>query len=280
MRGIRQQAGHLTFQKFNDGDDVGRPLVVRDVGPIQGVEWHGSDSAARDAAQKPDGTKYDGRLFFRRAFPAGGVQRRSQSLPVVSSSRRLVASSAVMQVVTLCQNRSVVPYAELQAATGTASVKELEHLIIHHCIYSGLLAAKLDQRTQQLRVFKSAPRKVSPEKLDRMISSLSSWLDRARDVSRFLDGVGRDLDEEAEKAAAAGRAKALALLAAKKDRELTMLMKGKQSGAEGDVDLDGEGVPMKTDMMASTKKSKRQKKRQMDVRGDAHPDTTEQEADD
>ena len=203
---------------------------------------------------------------------------RSQSLPVAPS--RLIASSAVMQVVTLCQNRSVVPYAELQAATGTASVKELEHLIIHHCIYSGLLAAKLDQRTQQLRVFKSAPRKVSPVKLDRMISSLSSWLDRARDVSRFLDGVGRDLDEEAEKAAAAGRAKALALLAAKKDRELTMLMKGKQSGAEGDVDLDGEGVPMKTDMMASTKKSKRQKKRQMDVRGDAHPDTTEQEADD
>ena len=36
---------------------------------------------------------------------------------------------------------------------------------------------------------------------------------------------------------------------------------------------------MKTDMMASTKKSKRQKKRRMDVRGDAHPDTTEQEAD-
>ena len=252
-------------------------------------ESNGTDLTAQQETQLKSLTVRNTTVVFFFAEPSlpgacSVAPSRSQSLPVApsrsQSSHRLVASSAVMQVVTLCQNRSVVPYAELQAATGTASVKELEHLIIHHCIYSGLLAAKLDQRTQQLRVFKSAPRKVSPVKLDRMISSLSSWLDRARDVSRFLDGVGRDLDEEAEKAAAAGRAKALALLAAKKDRELTMLMKGKQSGAEGDVDLDGEGVPMKTDMMASTKKSKRQKKRQMDVRGDAHPDTTEQEADD
>ena len=246
-------------------------------------ESNGTDLTAQQETQLKSLTVRNTTVVFFFGEPSlpgacSVAPSRSQSLPVAPS--RLIASSAVMQVVTLCQNRSVVPYAELQAATGTASVKELEHLIIHHCIYSGLLAAKLDQRTQQLRVFKSAPRKVSPVKLDRMISSLSSWLDRARDVSRFLDGVGRDLDEEAEKAAAAGRAKALALLAAKKDRELTMLMKGKQSGAEGDVDLDGEGVPMKTDMMASTKKSKRQKKRQMDVRGDAHPDTTEQEADD
>ena len=161
----------------------------------------------------------------------------------------------------------MVPYAELQAATDAATVEELEHLIIHQCIYGGLLSAKLDQRTQQLRVFKSAPRKVSPEKLDRMILSLSAWLDRAHDVSRFLDGVGRDLDEEAEKTAAGARARALALLAAKKDRDMQMMMEGKQSGAEGDADLSGEGVPMKTDMMASTKKSKR-KKRQMDVSGD------------
>ena len=187
-------------------------------------------------------------------------------------------SLLVLQVVTLCQNRSSVPYAELQGATDTKTVKELEHLIIHHCVYTGLLAAKLDQRTQQLRVFKSAPRKVSPEKLDRMIMSLSAWLDRAHDVSRFLDRVGRDLDGEAEKTAAAARARALALLAAKKDREI---MERKESGADGDAELSGEGVPMKTDVMASTKKSKR-KKRQMDVCGepDAHVETKEEGAED
>ena len=187
-------------------------------------------------------------------------------------------SQPALQVVSLCQNRSVVPYAELHAAVGTTSVKELEHLIIHHCIYGGLLSAKLDQRSQQLRVFKSAPRKVSPGKLDRMISSLSSWLDQAHKVSHFLEGVGRSLDEAAERTAAASRTRTLALLAAKKDRDL---VESKQRGAYGDADLNGEGVPIKTDMMASTKKSKR-KKRQMDVSVDvdAHLETDKDGAED
>lgn len=38
-----------------------------------------------------------------------------------------------LTVVGLCSNRKTVSYREIQAAVDVATVKELEHLLIHHC---------------------------------------------------------------------------------------------------------------------------------------------------
>ena len=125
-------------------------------------------------------------------------------------------------------------------------------------MYPGLISGKLDQKSQQLHVYKSAPQKVSPEKFDRMISSLGAWLDQAHKVGYFLDGMGRSLEEATEKAQVAAQAKMIALAQAKKDR-MERMERMKEDG-RGMGKAEEGGVPTKSDMKASVKKPKRKKR--------------------
>jgi len=125
-------------------------------------------------------------------------------------------------------------------------------------MYPGLISGKLDQKSQQLHVYKSAPQKVSPEKFDRMISSLGAWLDQAHKVGYFLDGMGRSLEEATEKAQVAAQAKMIALAQAKKDR-MERMERMKEDG-KGMGKAEEGGVPTKSDMKASVKKPKRKKR--------------------
>jgi hypothetical protein len=162
-------------------------------------------------------------------------------------------------ILSLSQNASVIDYETLQRETDIQTSKELEHILIHHCLYTGLLSARLDQKARQVHVYRAVPGPVSGDKFDRMIRGLSAWLDQAHRVVNFLDGMGFSLDDATEKALVSAQHKEAALERAK---------------TQCDGDRDGRGahpgeddVPGKSEFRekkAGMKKPKR-KKRQMDM---------------
>lgn len=106
-----------------------------------------------------------------------------------------------LTVVTMCAHRKYVNYDLIQNMIDVDCIHELESLLIHHCIYSGLICGTLDQKRQCLNVSSAIPRDVSPDILDGMIQSLDLWLDQAQKVACFLEEQTDTIGTAVEKSA-------------------------------------------------------------------------------
>ena len=104
-----------------------------------------------------------------------------------------------LTIVSMCENRSYVEYQAMMAMTDIHTVQELEQVLIHHCIYPGLVSGMLDQKLGLLHVSKAVSRAVSPKKFDDMVYALNHWLDQARKVAYFLEEQVQNIDSTADK---------------------------------------------------------------------------------
>lgn len=106
-----------------------------------------------------------------------------------------------LTVVSLCEHATCVEYGDIQREIDMDSLDEMESLVIHGCMYTGLICGTLDQKRQCLNVSSAVPREVSPEALDGMVASLSMWLDQAQRVARFLEEQAYTIGKTVEKSA-------------------------------------------------------------------------------
>jgi len=106
-----------------------------------------------------------------------------------------------LTVVSLCEHATCVEYRVIQREIDMDSLDEMESLVIHGCMYTGLISGTLDQKRQCLNVCSAVPREVSPEALDGMVASLSMWLDQAHRVARFLEEQAHTIGKTVEKSA-------------------------------------------------------------------------------
>jgi hypothetical protein len=104
-----------------------------------------------------------------------------------------------LTIVSMCENRSFVEYQAMMEETDIQTVQELEQVLIHHCIYPGLVSGMLDQKLGLLHVSKAVPRAVSPGNFDGMVYALNHWLDQARKVAYFLEEQVQNIDSTADK---------------------------------------------------------------------------------
>lgn len=106
-----------------------------------------------------------------------------------------------LTIVSLCEHATYVEYAAIQKEIDVDCVHTLESLVIHGCVYAGLLCGTLDQKLQRLHIHSAVPRDVWPESLDGMIASLDVWLDQAHKVASFLEEQTYTISRAVEKSA-------------------------------------------------------------------------------
>lgn len=106
-----------------------------------------------------------------------------------------------LTVVTLCGHATQVDYEAIQGEVDIDSIHEMESLVIHDCMYAGLICGTLDQKNQRLNVSSAVSREISPDSLDGMVQSLEAWLDQAHRVARFLEEQAYTIGKTVEKSA-------------------------------------------------------------------------------
>jgi len=111
------------------------------------------------------------------------VARKAQ-LPALTPAQEKKLKQ--LTIVSMAVDATVLPYAQLQAATATADVRELENLIIS-CIYAGVLSGKLDQAQQAFIVQSCVGRDVRPAELAQMLAFVRGWRQQADRVLRNLE---------------------------------------------------------------------------------------------
>ena len=113
---------------------------------------------------------------------------RSQ-LPPITPAHQLKLKQ--LSVITLAEQTKVLPYARLMSELELSDVRELEDFIINHCIYTGALSGKLDQKQRVLEVESAVGRDVHPDKLGEIVSCLEGWLQISDDL---LTSIQSQLD--------------------------------------------------------------------------------------
>ena len=111
-------------------------------------------------------------------------QKDQAQLPPISPAHQLKLRQ--LSVITLAEQKKVLPYALLMSELGLSDVRELEDFIINNCIYKGALVGKLDQKQRYLEVEYAVGRDVHPDQLDGIISSLEGWLGISDDLLRTI----------------------------------------------------------------------------------------------
>ncbi|KJA20837.1 hypothetical protein HYPSUDRAFT_68162 [Hypholoma sublateritium FD-334 SS-4] len=91
-----------------------------------------------------------------------------------------------LTIVSLAEQRRILPYADLQRALDVSNVRELEDLIID-AIYLDLLHGKLDQKEEQLEVSYTMGRDLEPGKLEQVLAALRDWASTTSGVLTTLD---------------------------------------------------------------------------------------------
>jgi len=91
-----------------------------------------------------------------------------------------------LTIVSLAEERRILPYADLQRALDISNVRELEDLIID-AIYLDLLHGKLDQKEEQLEVSYTMGRDLEPGKLEQVLTALRDWASTTSGVLTTLD---------------------------------------------------------------------------------------------
>lgn len=105
----------------------------------------------------------------------------------------------VVSLLTLAASRKVLPYAELMPALGADTQAELEDVVIA-AVYSGLLAARMDQRAQVVEVAHCAGRDVRLDaaQLEALRATLAGWAGAIDAAAAALTGQVEALTAQRE----------------------------------------------------------------------------------
>lgn len=116
-----------------------------------------------------------------------------------------------LTIVSLAVDATSLSYAQLQAATGTSDVRELENLIIS-CIYAGVLSGKMDQGQQAFVVRGCSGRDVRASEIASMLAFIRGWRQQADAVLGTLAQQQQQISEQVaqRRRDAAARDKAIA----------------------------------------------------------------------
>ncbi|CAK0843374.1 unnamed protein product [Prorocentrum cordatum] len=133
----------------------------------------------------PDGAKL---LELLRIFAYGtypDYKARSATLPELTAAQR-----RKLQLLTAPTGGGdkYIQFADLQAALGVDSPRELEDLIID-AVYQGLVVGKMDQEGGCLIVESCACRDCRDQDIDYIIETLAGWHDNAQKMLGALDGM-------------------------------------------------------------------------------------------
>ena len=77
-------------------------------------------------------------------------KKEQARLPQISPAHQLKLRQ--LSVITLAEQKKVLPYSLLMSELELSDVRELEDFLINHCMYTGSLSGKLDQRQRVLEV--------------------------------------------------------------------------------------------------------------------------------
>jgi COP9 signalosome complex subunit 7 len=152
---------------------------------------------------------------------------RKATLPTLNAAQEKKLKQ--LTLVSLAVDATSLSYAQMQAATGTSDVRELENLIIS-CIYAGVLSGKMDQGQQAFVVRGCAGRDVRASEIASMLAFIRAWRHQADSVLHTLaqqqDAISGRV--QARRAEAAARAKAVA---DKKDAVQAQMLVDAKEGA-------------------------------------------------
>ncbi|KAH8834233.1 hypothetical protein DL96DRAFT_1666988 [Flagelloscypha sp. PMI_526] len=102
-----------------------------------------------------------------------------------------------LTLVSLAEERRIIPYSDLLSLLEMPSIRTLEDLIID-AIYLDILRAKLDQKEGQLEVEYTMGRDLNPKKIDDILAALTEWSSTTATVLSTLDNK---IDSIAKRAA-------------------------------------------------------------------------------
>lgn len=132
-------------------------------------------------------------------------KRGKEKYPILTEKQQDKLKS--LTVVTMCENRRRVPFAEFMEQLEFASVKEVERFLVFNCIYPEIIRAQLDEQEQEFRIEGAISRDVSPEKFDKMTTALGEWLEHAGAMVSFLDAQMENVDSAWAKVSARAAAR-------------------------------------------------------------------------
>ncbi|TFK96286.1 hypothetical protein BDV98DRAFT_536786, partial [Pterulicium gracile] len=85
-----------------------------------------------------------------------------------------IAKLKHLSIVSMASERRVIPYADLQTALSTPTIRDLEDLIID-AIYLSLLTAHLDHSSHTLTIHSLSSRDVHPSSIPSLLYALEDW---------------------------------------------------------------------------------------------------------
>jgi len=121
-------------------------------------------------------------LFSYRTFR--DYLEHKNSLPQLNPAQ--ITKLKYLTIVSLAEERHILPYSLLLEELQIESIRELEDLIID-AIYLDILRGKLDQKEQQLEIEYTMGRDLEPGKLEKLLEALKNWANTTANVLSELD---------------------------------------------------------------------------------------------
>nr|CAB3232931.1 COP9 signalosome complex subunit 7a-like [Phallusia mammillata] len=155
-------------------------------------------TCVQELCDDPEGAKY---LKLLNIFAYGTykdyVQQAAHLLPL---SPLMSKKLRQLTVVSLAAKSKYISYESLLAEVDLNNVRELEDLLIS-AIYSNIIRGKLDQQNSRLEVDWTIGRDLTPEDLDYITNTLSSWCSRCetmvQSIGTQIVGANTFLSEDA-----------------------------------------------------------------------------------
>ncbi|EJF58484.1 hypothetical protein DICSQDRAFT_172997 [Dichomitus squalens LYAD-421 SS1] len=121
-------------------------------------------------------------LFSYKTYP--DYLQYKDALPPLNEAQ--ITKLKQLTLVSLAQDRRILPYDQLLRDLEMPTIRDLEDLIID-AIYLDIVKGKLDQREQQFEIEYTMGRDLEPGKLEQLLVSLQNWASTTSAILATLD---------------------------------------------------------------------------------------------
>lgn len=134
------------------------------------------------SVQELHGSQYESAIKSLELFAYGTLKdytgRRDSFIQLTDSQ---IGRLKLLTLVSLASQEKMLTYTTLHDELDTTSNRELEDIVIE-AVYHGLVAAKIDQKNQILRIVESKTRDIAPTDVDSVIADIFAWKMKCADL--------------------------------------------------------------------------------------------------